>query len=73
MIESTYKLADMLYDGLGGVTDIHRAIDLYNHIYWHCRAQFEEGIADCKFADIALRVGKLFHDGIATERQNRRV
>ena len=70
MIESTYKLADMLYDGLGGAKDIRRAVDLYNDIYWYCRTQFEKGIVDCKFADIALRVGKLFYDGICVEKDD---
>ena len=70
MIESIYKLADMMYDGLGGPKDIKLATQYYNDIYWYCRAQLEDGIADCKFADIALRVGKLFQDGIAVEKDS---
>ena len=63
MIESTYKLADMLLDGLGGPADIDRAADMYLRMYVYCKEQFESGIKDSKFADTALRIGRLFHEG----------
>lgn len=62
-IESTYKLADMLYNGLGGPKDRDRAGSLYLDMYWYCRDQFESGIKESSFADTALRVGKLYHQG----------
>ena len=62
MIESMYKLADMMLDGLGGDKDVQRAIGIYRTLYWYCRDQLEDGNPLCKFADIALRMGRLFHD-----------
>ncbi len=62
-IESTYKLADMLTDGLGGPEDRERAGRMYVHMYLYCRDQFEKGIKESKFADTALRMGRLYHEG----------
>ena len=63
MIESTYKLADMLSGGLGGPEDKDRALRLYLHMYFWCREEFESGIKESKFADTALRMGRMFHEG----------
>ena len=62
-IESSYKLADMLQDGLGGPVDKKRALQLYTDMYLYCRDQFESGILESSFADTALRMGRLFHEG----------
>ena len=62
-IESTYKLADMLMDGLGGPQDRPRAVKMYLHMYWYCRNQFESGIKESSFADTALRLGRMYHEG----------
>lgn len=62
-IESTYKLADMLTDGLGGPKDRDRALRMYLHMYLYCRDEFESGRKGSKFADTALRMGRLFHEG----------
>ena len=62
-IESSYKLADMLQAGQGGPEDRKRALLLYLNMYWYCRDQFESGIKDGSFADTALRMGRLFHEG----------
>lgn len=62
-IESTYKLADMLTDGLGGPEDRERALRMYLHMYLYCRNEFESGIRESKFADTALRMGRLYHEG----------
>ena len=67
MIESMYKLADMFKDGLGGEKYPDRAHALYYTLYRYCRDQFECGDASCKFADVALRMGKIFHEGIHGE------
>ena len=64
-IESTYKLADMLMKGLGGDTNIRRALRYYDFLYDFCRNQFESGREDGKFADVALRMGRMYHEGIA--------
>ena len=68
MIESTYKLADMLTDGLGGPADGERAVYLYLHMYLYCKNEFEGGRKDSKFADTALRMGRMFHEGKLTRR-----
>ena len=69
-IESTYKLADMLTDGLGGPADPDRARRMYLHMYLFCRDQFEAGIRESKFADTALRMGRAFHEGKISERND---
>ena len=69
-IESTYKLADMLTDGLGGPVDPERAWRMYLHMYLFCRDQFEAGIRESKFADTALRMGRAFHEGKISERND---
>ena len=63
MIESTYKLADMLTDGLGGPKDPKTALYLYVDMYLFCREQFESGMMNSKFADTALRMGRIHHEG----------
>ncbi len=63
VIESQYKLADMLMDGLGGPEDPDRALDLYLRMYLYCLIQFTDGIRESKFADTALRMGRIFHEG----------
>ena len=63
MIESTYKLADMLADGTGGPADPERAIRLYLDMYLYCLDEFEGGARESKFADTALRMGRIFHEG----------
>ena len=62
-IESAYKLADMLMDGLGGPVDKDRALKMYLHMYLYCRDEFEAGVKNSKFADTALRMGRMFHEG----------
>lgn len=69
-IESTYKLADMLTDGLGGPADQDRAFRMYLHMYLYCREQFEDGMKESKFADTALRMGRAFHEGKITEKDD---
>ena len=69
-IESTYKLADMLTDGLGGPVDKDRALRMYLHMYLYCRNDFEAGRKNSKFADTALRMGRLFHEGKITKKDD---
>lgn len=69
-IESTYKLADMLTDGLGGPVDRKRALRMYLHMYLYCRDEFESGVKESKFADTALRMGRVFHEGKIPEKDD---
>ena len=69
-IESTYKLADMLMDGLGGPVDKDRALKMYLHMYLYCRDEFEAGVKNSKFADTALRMGRMFHEGKYPEKDD---
>lgn len=69
-IESTYKLADMLTDGLGGPADRQRALLMYLHMYLYCRDEFESGCKDSKFADTALRMGRMYHEGKLVSRDD---
>lgn len=70
MIESTYKLADMMTNGQGGPVDYDHALELYVHMYLYCRDQFEQGMADSKFADTALRMGIIHHEGKLVEKSD---
>ena len=70
VIESQYKLADMLAEGLGGDKDPDRALHLYLNMYWYCREQFEAGIKESKFADTALRMGRVYHEGKIVEKDD---
>ncbi len=70
VIESSYKLADMLVEGLGGPKDYPRALELYVWMYLFCREQIEEGAKDIKFADTALRMGRIFHEGKIVPKSN---
>ena len=54
----------MLTAGLGGPKDPERALRLYLHMYLYCRDEFESGMKDSKFADTALRMGRIHHEGI---------
>ncbi len=63
MIESAYKLSDMLAEGMGGPVDGQRALHLRLLVYFYCRDEFESGKRDGKFADTALRMGRMFHEG----------
>ena len=62
-IESAYKLSDMLAEGLGGPADRDRAVKLRIMVYVFCRDEFEDGMRDGKFADTALRIGRMLHEG----------
>ena len=70
MIESMYMLADMLLYGLGGDKDEKRAADIYSKLYWYCRYQFEKGKGMNRFAEVALRVGRMLHEGKAVEKDD---
>lgn len=68
--EASYKLADMLLEGIGGPPDPQRAWSLYLRTYLYCRCEFEDGKSDSRFADLALRMGILRHEGRILEKSN---
>ena len=65
--ESRYKLADMLVDGKGVPKNVEAAAILVKSLYKENRDLLEEGKADCKFADVALRLGGLHERGDGVE------
>ena len=62
--EARYKIADLIKDGKG----CHKDREIANHIIWDLYNEnveyFCRGIGRTKFADIVLRVGHLYRDGI---------
>lgn len=62
-IQSQYKLADMLADGKGGPPDPKKALAMYVDVYEYSRDQFEAGLVESNFADTAMRMGKVLHEG----------
>lgn len=67
LFESTYKLADMFQGGKGTVVNNKAAVNLIVGIYEENLEIFCRGVSDCKFADVALRMGGLFEKGIGIE------
>ena len=63
MVESSYKLADMEMNGLGGPKDEEHALCTYILLYYVLKAEFESGMYNGKFADVALRMGRLHKEG----------
>lgn len=55
--ESQYKIADMLIKGIPYVKNIELAGDILERIYKENLYMFIDKKFDCKFADIALRIG----------------
>ena len=71
MIESTYLLGDLYIYESGSEPFRKNGAELYARMYNYCRMQFEEEhIVNCKFPETALRMGRLFHEGIAKERDD---
>ena len=63
MYESRYKLADMFRSGLGVAKNSWICSKLINELYADNLPLLLEGKYDCKFADIALRLGDLHREG----------
>ena len=63
LIESRYKLADMFLDGKGCIQSKIAGARLILSMYSECRKDFCAQHYNCKFADVALRVGGLFERG----------
>ena len=62
--ESRYKIADMIKDGKG----CHKDHEIASHVIWDLYNEnlehFCRGTGHSKFADVALRMGNLFRDGV---------
>jgi hypothetical protein len=71
IIESMYKLGDILLKGLGGTTDIEEALLLYKKTYWITYTDFfvcNNGFSN--FADTALRIGNCYLKGYIFEQSD---
>lgn len=64
IFESVYKLADMFIGGKGVPKSEKAGAKLITGIYDENLLNFSNEIFDCKFADVALRVGGLYEQGI---------
>lgn len=62
-IESKYKLADMFYHGYYVTKNVNLAYDKYQEMYDFFLEKFLKKDYYCKFADLALRVGRCFYEG----------
>ncbi|MBR4769204.1 MAG: sel1 repeat family protein [Lachnospiraceae bacterium] len=65
--EAMYKLADMLIAGKGVPKNEEAAALLIERVVRETRDLIELEKYECKFADAALRLGRLFEDGIGRE------
>lgn len=61
--ESRYKLADMFLGGKGCIQSKSAGAHLITSMYWENREYFCDKHYECKFADVALRMGGLFERG----------
>ncbi|HQB32809.1 MAG TPA: hypothetical protein PLI19_05695 [Erysipelotrichaceae bacterium] len=61
--ESLYKLADMFIAGRGVVKNRNIGENIYYDLFNENKEVMEAGFFDCKFADIAYRVGSTYLDG----------
>ena len=68
MIESRYKIADMFRGGYGVPKNERIANRLINELYAENLPLMMDQVWDCKFADIALRLGLIHRDGTGTEK-----
>ncbi len=62
--ESRYKLADMYFHGYGVNKNISIAARIVRELYDENLKYIQEGHTDCKFADIAFRMGNFVRGGV---------
>lgn len=65
--ESEYKLSDMFRHGYGVTKSEKIASNIIWQLYDENIKYIFDGDFDCKFADVALRAGNLFRDGVNCE------
>ncbi len=68
--EATYKLADCYIKGYGTPVSHQAAYNLVASIYAETRDLYLDGEDYSKFADVALRLGSYYRDGIYVEKDN---
>ncbi len=68
IFESTYKLADMLIAGKGVPKNTAAAVRLIKSIYSENREHLEYERFECKFADVALRLGGIYERGDSVQK-----
>lgn len=62
--ESRYKIADMFLNGYGVTKSERTAMLIMNELYDENKKYMLDGAFECKFADIALRMGDLAQAGL---------
>ena len=68
MYQATYKLADMMYEGLGCPKNPVSAFPMYKWVYENCIKEYNNGNAMTEFCDAAVRLGNACLDGLGTEK-----
>lgn len=63
-IESAYKVADCFLKGNGTPKSERAAYNIVDSLYNYTRNQVEDGFFDSKFADVTLRLGTYYRDGV---------
>lgn len=68
VFEAEYKLCDMMMNGYGLPKSIRTAAKTLDRLYGETRDLFEREQFDCRFADVALRVGNMYAEGIGFDK-----
>ena len=61
--EAKYKLSDMYRKGHGTAKDPEKAFEMLEPLYDEQLAAIQDGCFECKYADVALRMGYCYEDG----------
>ena len=61
--EARYKLSDMYRKGHGTAKDPEKAYKMLSRLYDEQLAAIQKGYFDCKYADVALRMGYCYEEG----------
>lgn len=68
--EATFKLSDMYKYGLGVTKSNLASYGLVHSIYADLREKFCSGNFGCEFADVCIRMGNFYRDGIYVEQND---
>ena len=69
LFESRYKIADMMQAGHGLPKNLDGSARLIIDMYFENRRRFEDQEFDGKFADLALRMGALYENGLGVDKE----
>lgn len=72
IVESLYKISDMLANGYGVPKNPNSAANIIVSLFHDSREKFCREYYDCKFADIAFRLGTMLEEGFGI-RQDKQV